>query len=518
MRRSNRPATRRRVIAAIVAIVTVAAACGGSDESASNGDGAGAGVETSETGTQDDASPAAVVDAAACPVDALEEADGPVEITIWHPYVALAKRTLEGLVEDYNASQDKVIVRAENQGVSPAEIHRKMEQAAPDRSLPALVVPDDTKTRWIVDSTLFVPADACYAADPPSQAVRDDLLPFSRATYTVDDVLWPVSFSTFRALIFFNRDHFEAAGLDPDDPPTTIDGMIDAARTIKAAGLPGVDRPMVFQANSFLFEGWLSGAEQVLVNEENGRSGTWATLSSFDNPTTRDLLTTLQEAKAEGLLDVTPGTDGNADHLLAMAGQQSSFTVESSAAASTVAGVIEGTIAAEDLSAELGVDVPEGLQLDLNMAVAPYPGVDAAGKGQVGGFVWYLTDTVSDLEKAAAWDFVKFNNSVESQVRWGVEGSAAPVSQAAADDPRLQEAWASSLGGQWQKVAYDVLSGIETDFPGPIIGPYDEVRQAIEKALDRVLLDDGSVDDAVAEADATITAALESYRQDVGAS
>ena len=32
-----------------------------------------------------------------------------------------------------------------------------------------------------------------------------------------------------------------------------------------------------------------------------------------------------------------------------------------------------------------------------------------------------------------------------------------------------------------------------------------------------MLLDDGSIDDAVAEADASITAVLESYRQDVGA-
>ncbi len=509
MKRSSGTATLRRMIAVIFAVALVAAACGGSDESASGDGGEGTEGETSGDGDG--------VDPSVCPVDALEQADGPVEITIWHPYIALGKRTLEGLIEEYNASQDKVVVRAENQGTTPAEVHRKIEQAAPDRSLPALVVPDDTKTRWVADSALFVPAEACYAADPTAQAQRDDLLPIVPASYTIDDMLLPVSFTTFTALIFLNRDHFEAAGLDPDDPPATIDEMIEAARAIKAAEVPGVDRPMVFQANSFLLEWWLSGAGQELVNEENGRSGTWASASSFDNPVTRDILTKLQEAKAEGILDITPGTDGNADHLLAMAGQQSSFTVDSSGAASTVAGVIEGTIAAEDLSAELGVDIPEGLQLDLDIDAGPYPGVEAAGKGQVGGYVWYMSDTVSDEEKAAAWDFVKFNNSVEAQVRWGVEGSAAPVSQAAADDPLLQEAWASSLGGQWQKVAYDVLAGIDTDFPGPIIGPYDEVRQAIEKAMDRVLLDDGPVDDAVTEADATITAALESYRQDVGA-
>ena len=59
---------------------------------------------------------------------------------------------------------------------------------------------------------------------------------------------------------------------------------------------------MVFKAQAFLLEWWLSGAGQELVNEDNGRSGTWATESKFDNPVTRNILTTLQEAKTEGLL------------------------------------------------------------------------------------------------------------------------------------------------------------------------------------------------------------------------
>lgn len=510
MQRSNSTALFVRMLAIVLVAVLLAAACGGQEEAA--GDPA-EDPTTGEASNEEDEP----VDESACPVDALDDVQGPVEIVVWHTYIALQKRTLESLIEQYNASQDKVVVRAESQGVGPAELHTKIEQAAPDRSLPALVVPDDTKTRFIADSGLFVPAEACFAADPEAQAIRDDFLPIAEASYTIDGQLWPASFSTLTALIYFNRDHFEAAGLDPDDPPATIDEMLEAARVIKAAGLPTVDRPMVFQANAFLLEWWLSGAIQELVNEENGRSGDWASLSSFDNPTTREILTKLQDAKAEGILDVTPGTDGNADHLLAMAGQLSSFTVDSSGASSTVAGVIEGTIEAEDLKEELGVELPPGLKLDLNMDAGPYPGVDAAGKGQVGGLVWYISDTVPPEQQAAAWDFMKFNNSVEAQVQWGIDGSTTPVSQAAAEDPRLQEAWASTLGGQWQQVAYDVLAGIDTEFPGPVIGPYDEVRVAIEKAMDQVLLDDGDVDAAVVEADATITAALESYRQDVGA-
>jgi sn-glycerol 3-phosphate transport system substrate-binding protein len=277
-----------------------------------------------------------------------------------------------------------------------------------------------------------------------------------------------------------------------------------------------VGRPFVFKAQSFVLEWWLSGAGQEIVNEGNGRSGELATESSFDNEVTRSILTKLQEAKAEGLVDIVPGTEGQADHLLAMAGQMSSMVAESSAAASTVAGVIEGTISAEDLSAELGVEIPEGLQLELDIGAGPFPGVEEAGRGQVGGSVWYISDTVSDEEKAAAWDFLKFLNSMPSQIRWGTDGSVAPVLTSAAEEPELQESWGASLGGEWAEMAYEVLTNIDTDSPGPVIGPYDEVRQAIERCMDRVLLNDEPVGPAVEEADRQITAALESYAADVG--
>jgi len=486
-------------VATALVLVLVAGACGGG------------GGETAGGGDSGNGKPRAT-----CPYKALEKATSPVEITIWHTYTALGKRTLEALVDRYNKSQNKVVVKVESQGVGFQELHDKMEQAAPDRSLPALVVPDDTKTRWIADSGMFLPAQACFDADPAGKAIYDDFLPIAKASYTLDGQLWPASFSTYTALIYLNREHFRAAGLDPDKPPKTIDEMIDAARKIKAANVPGVKYPWVFGPVSYLLEWWLSGAGQALVNDDNGRGKGHSDRSEFDNPTTRDILQKLKDAKAEGLLDVTPGTDGNADELLAMATRQSSFLVSSSGAASTVAGVIEGTVRAEDIKADFGVDLPSGLKLDLDIGVGPFPGVKQAGRGQVGGGVWYMTNTVPEVQQAAAWDFMKFLNSQESQLTWAIDGSVAPVGQKIADDPKLQEAWASTLGGRWLKVAYDVLGGIPTDFPGPVIGPYDQVRVAIKKCMDRILLNGEPVDQPVKDADAEITAALQSYNQDVG--
>ena len=491
--------TRRHAWLAVAAATSlILAACGGGDSSGGDGDGAAGGGEAA---------------AAACPYDALEVTTEPVEITVWHPYTALGKRTLEALITEYNASQDKVVVQAEGQG-STQELHRKIEQAVPGRSLPALVVPDDTKTRYVADSGQFLAAQACFDADPDTKGAIDDLLPIAPASYTLDGKLWPASFSTFTALVYYNRAHFTAAGLDPDDAPTTLDEMIEDARAIKAAGV--TENPFVFKPSPFLMEWWLSGVQQTLVNVDNGRGGGLATESTFDNDTTRAILKKLSDAEAEGVVKVTPSVEGNADHLLAMATQSASMLVDSSGAASTVAGVIEGTVQAEDIKAEFGVDLPPGLKLDLDIGVGPLPGVKEPGKGQVGGLVWYMTNTVPKEQQAAAWDFMKFINSPESQVTWGTDGSTAPVLKSLAENPELQAAWTGSLGGRWQKVAYDVLAGISTDFPGPVIGPYDQVRVAIGKCLDEVLLNDGDIDAAVKEADASITKVLADYQIDVG--
>jgi hypothetical protein len=56
-----------------------------------------------------------------------------------------------------------------------------------------------------------------------------------------------------------------------------------------------------------------------------------------------------------------------------------------------------------------------------------------------------------------------------------------------------------------------MLTRLDPDWPGPLIGPYTETRTAIRDALDEVLLSGGSVDDALTGADEDITSAVEAY-------
>ncbi|MCZ7630629.1 MAG: extracellular solute-binding protein [Microthrixaceae bacterium] len=217
------------------------------------------------------------------------------------------------------------------------------------------------------------------------------------------------------------------------------------------------------------------------MNEDNGRDGL-ATASEFDSKPTLELFDFWRGMVDDGLATAYPGVEGQTNHLFAMATQSASMVVDSSAAVNTIAGLLEGTVD-EALIEELGVELPDFAGLDIDIGVGEFPGIEEPGKGQIGGGAWYLTNSGTPEQQAAAWDFMKWFNATEQQVRWASEGSGLPVTQSALDDPGLQETWSGSLGGRWNTVAMEVLMNVDPDFPGPLIGDYKTSARRSEPHL-----------------------------------
>ncbi|MFZ4519861.1 MAG: extracellular solute-binding protein [Microthrixaceae bacterium] len=482
----------RLLLAAVVPLALLVAACGG------GGDGG------------DDASSGS---ASACPVDALKDVTQPVDITVWSNFTALSKRTFEAMVQQYNQSQGKVRVSFEPQGVSFEEVLRKYKLAAEDKKLPNLVLQEDTTTQVMADSGTIIPGQACYDADPAAKKIYDDFLPIAVASYDVGGKLQPVGFDVYTALVFYNRDHFRRAGLDPDTPPATLADMRADAEKLKAAGI--TQSPVAVVGVSWQVEWWLTGVQQAIVNEDNGRKGL-ATQSEFKNANTTQLFDFWRGMVTDGLAKPFPGTEGQTNQLFAMATESASMVAESSAGVNTIAGLLEGTVDPATVKEDLGVDLPPGLKLDLDLGVGPYPGIKESGQGQIGGGAWYLTNGGTKQQQAAAWDFMKWFNSTPQQVQWALAGSGLPVVQSAVDDPQLKEKWDTTLAGKWNKVAFGVLQNVDPDFPGPLIGDYKTTREAIRGAYERVLIGDGQIQPAIDEANTKITAAAKEYKKTVG--
>jgi sn-glycerol 3-phosphate transport system substrate-binding protein len=483
---TTHPARNRilRLLAVLMVGALVAAACGGDSGESADG-GGGDGVE--------------------CPVDALDDADGTVEVTLWHTYVGLTNQTLNKLADDYNASQDKVKINVENQGTAYEELLRKYRQGIPTGDLPGIGVMEDTNTQFLADSGTIVPAAACAEADGYTE--YDDFLPSVIDYYSVDGVLQPASFNVATVLLYYNRDHFTEAGLDPDSPPQTLDEVAEYARQIKEAGV--VDQPLILNMQPWFTEFWLTGAKEGLVDNGNGRGDGETSAGAFDNEATRQLFESFTTMQDEGLLNPIPGIEGQFDHYFALGLESASMTIETSTAVTTINGVLEGNLDPEDLGLE--EELPP---IDVNVDAGPFPGLEGANQGQLGGGVWYIPNTNPDEVQAGAWDFIKYVNQPENQALWHMEGSYLPVRQETIESQEVQDFWANTRPGKWLQIATEGLQSVDPDWPGPLIGPYTETRSAVRTALDDLLFGSESADQVITTADQTITDAIAQYNDE----
>lgn len=474
--------TRRWPALAVLTLALVAmAACGGSDD------------ETGEGPPSDQA----------CPVDALDSATGPTEVVLWYQLNGKAAETLEKMVGQYNASQNRVRVRAELQGASYDELLRAYEQAIPSGQLPDILVAEDTATQFLVDSGTVMPAQSCFDASGLS---TDGFVPAAVNHYSIDGVLWPGSVSVSDLLTYYNANHLRRAGLDPSAPPETLDDVRTMAEAIKGAGV--TDTPVVLLMDSWLVETQLTGSHQALVDNDNGYGGGETTEATFDTETTGAVFDWIDSMTDDGLLLPIPATPGNRDHYFAMAAQNASMTIETSVASTTIQDVLGGRTVA---------GAPEPGEIDrsgLDIAAAPVFGVDAAGRAQIGGNGFWMTTAGTDAEKAGAWDLIRWWNEEPQQVQWHVEGSYLPFLTTAADSPEIRAFWDTTLAGGFLRTAYEEFTtGVDPDFTGALIGPYDEFRESMRDALASVAFQNGDPAAAITKARDETNEALTRYEE-----
>jgi sn-glycerol 3-phosphate transport system substrate-binding protein len=475
---------RLRWLAVLAALALAAAACGGGDDD--GGEGAASG------------------DLPECPLSALDEATAPVEVVVWHTQTARPGDTLTELAEEYNGSQDRVRVRLENQGANYQELQRKFEAAIASRQLPDLIVFDDTAVQLMADSGVVLPAQSCVDAD------QYDLSRFREVAvnyYTIDDVLWPASANLGNVLLYYNKSHFRAAGLDPEQGPQTLAEVREYAEKIKAAGVTST--PLVHEFASWKTEFWLTGDGAAVVDNDNGRGDGETTAAALaDNPAALELFTWFEGMQADGLLNAIPRVDGQIDQYLALAQQNGSMLVESSSAATTIEAFLGG-----DTSVAEGTDLSGQNVSGLDLGAGVFPGLTTPGKTQMGGAAWYMLNANAPERQAASWDFMTFMNSVPAQAKMLTGGSYLPYLTAANDDPTAQAFYEGGLSGRWLRIANDQIDDIDPAFPGPLIGPYFDFREALEDAQDDLMFAGAAPQQALDDAQTTVTDALTVYNE-----
>jgi sn-glycerol 3-phosphate transport system substrate-binding protein len=483
---------RRRPLAGALAAVAIATA-----------------VACSEPPTSGGGEAVSADDLPECPLAALEEAaaDGPVDVTLWYGGLGgTPQAVMEGMATRFNASQDDVRVTASNQGESYAEVYRKFDSAASASTsqLPDVIYLEDTQLRAMVDSGRVLPAQSCMEADGYDM---DAIEPVVRSTYTVEDVLYPGYMNVSTPVLYFNRAHFVEAGLDPDDPPGTLDELRETALALKEAGVS--DRPFSLKMSRWFVETWLSGVGVDVVDQGNGREGQ-ATEANLDTPEARELLAFLQQMNEDGLLNPFAETEGSIDHYLALVSEDSSMLVETSVASSTIRDALGGNI---DPGAA-GVDVSTLDAQAVSPGSGPFPGIEEPGQVRASGGAFYILNTSDPAQQAASWKFLQFMLQPENAQEWYVAAGYLPVDPAIYDTPEAQAFNRDDVAGVLLRASYEQLGQADPERPGPLIGPYPDFAQSLQRAIESVILDGADPADALAEADDAVTESLQRYAGD----
>jgi sn-glycerol 3-phosphate transport system substrate-binding protein len=340
----------------------------------------------------------------------------------------------------------------------------------------------------MVDTQTVLPAQSCIdeAGDAFDAA---DFTPRTLDYYQVDGVQWGLPFNVSNPVLLYDKAAFRQAGLDPDAPPATFDDVRAAAQALVDAGFP---TGLSYKLDSWTFEQFLALQDAELVDHGNGRDER-ATAAEFDGDAGVEVFDWLGGMVADGLATSSPRSGPSVfDNILGIGGHDHAMTFDSSATLGTITEVLGS-----------------GQYADVELGVAPLPGGTGDGGVTVGGAGLYISATEA-ARQAAAWDFMTYLTSPENQSQWSAATGYLPVRTSAVDLPEVTRRWQEVPGF---RVAYDQLvDGADTTATdGALVGPFEEVRAAVEGSLERMFLDGGDPADAVAGAADEATSAMASY-------
>lgn len=465
--------TFRKPTVALLAGVVIAAACSGGGSGSSS------------------AAPTTSAAPAACGLAEFRKAPKPVAITMWHQMGNNNGRVFESIVDDFNASQSDVRVKLVDQSAETSSLP-KFRAGLTTGDVPDVIQLEETALQTMVDSRATVPVQACVDAD---RYDLDDFLPKVVGYYRTQGVLRSMPYNPSNPILFFDRNAFAKAGLDPDRPPQTLDEVRQYSQQLVDRG--AATHGIALRIAEFLPEFWSSKNGQVYANHGNGRTAR-ATKADLDNPTQQKVWTWWHDMVADGLALNTGAEAGSISHLLAIPTHDAAMTIESSSALGPIVNVLQS-----------------GEYSDVKVGTGPLPGVRPGGGVQTAEGSLYLVNKGSPAQRGAAWQFVKYLVSPEALTRLHLDTGYLPIRKSVADSAPVQARWESDPN---YRVAYDqLLSGPTTlATTGPVIGDFLGVREAVVEGVTSMLTGEQSPRAALASTQRKADAVIAAYNERVG--
>jgi multiple sugar transport system substrate-binding protein len=373
---------------------------------------------------------------------------GPVKVVFWHAMGGLVGDELNALIDEYNRAHPESLIVGQSMGNYGA-LSQKLIASIVAGNQPDIAQAYENWIAKFVAGDLLVPIDTFFTNEAEKKALLEDFFPVIREGNTYNGRLMSLPFNKSTPILYFNKVLFRKAGLDPDRPPETWEEFVADAKRLTRP--PSKDFPRGVK-------GFVSGINvseiQCFIHQNGGR------VSTETNPDVMEFASPESAGAVRFLLDLKY-VDKASDYYVGSGYEfQNDFLSQQSAM--MVTSCVSRSYMADRLVFDWGF--------------APLPGHLRRG-GLIYGTSVVMFKSASERKRRAAWEFIRWFNSPEIQVRWALRTGYLPVRKSCLEvrDMKDELKRNPSVGR--------IVRQIEEGFLDPRTSQWFVGRQNLDKAL-----------------------------------
>ena len=379
---------------------------------------------------------------------------GQIRITFWHAMSGARLQAIEDLVNGFNAENPDIRVEAMFTGTYAETITKAVANYRAGNP-PHIVQVYEVGLQTMLDSGAIYPV---YEIAGPDYDWGDVIGPIS-SYYTVDGLLYSMPFNSSTAILYYNKDIFEKAGLDPKKPPTTFQELYDCSmQIINSGAAPG---GVSFGWPAWIFEQMHAYHNQFYANNDNGRSAL-ATEVLFNGEFGVKVMAEWIKWAQDGVF-VYGGREYSANQ-----------------------GFLTGQVAMLIQSTSSVASIERAADFEVGTTFLPrLPGYPI-GNSVIGGATLWVMKGHSDEVYDAIWRFLQYTMRTDVTKQWHKDTGYFPATNTAVKE-LLDEGWFSENPNHLTAFL-QILTGTRGEAAqGVRLGNFVAIRDVVDSAVERAV-------------------------------
>lgn len=406
-----------------------------------------------------------------------------VTIKFWHAMSGGRLKPVNTLVKNFNETHPNITVDATFTG-SYEETLSKAITASKAGNPPNIIQSYEVGTQMMWDSPYIVPIEDLAE---PGEVDWADYLDVVRRYYSNrEGKLVSMPFNSSTEILYYNKDMFEEAGLNPSEPPGTYAELEEVGRQLIDSG--AAKHAITFGWPTWTFEQSHYWTDNVYVNNGNGREARATKVLFSEEP---------------GLKIMKAWADWEDEGILVYGGRE--YEPDAAFLAQRVAMLAQSTSHAKDIVGTAPFEV--------GTTFLPRPEWAPRGGTTIGGASLYIfKDDQAKMD--AAWEFVKYLSSTDNAIYWHKQTGYFPIRYSALRK-LMNEGWFSE-NPNFLTAFIQVLTAKRTPATsGAIVGRFPQIRDIVDEAVTSIFADKMSVEEALDEAAKKANNVLKKYNESV---